>query len=38
VQGQTVSLSAILNPTSNSYSSVKSAALNVGVGRRTGRR
>jgi hypothetical protein len=38
VQGQSVALTALLNPTSNSYSSVKSAALNVGVGRRTGRR
>jgi len=38
VQGQNVSLTAILNPTSNAYSTVKSAALNVGVGRRTGRR
>jgi hypothetical protein len=38
VQGQSVALTAILNPTSNSYSNVRSAALNVGVGRRTGRR
>jgi hypothetical protein len=38
VQGQNVALTAILNPNSNSYSIVKSAALNVGVGRRTGRR
>ncbi len=38
VQGIVVTLSAILNPTSNSYSAVKSAALNVGVGRRTGTR
>lgn len=38
VQGQTVALTAILNPTSSSYSNVRSSALNVGVGRRTGRR
>ncbi len=38
VQGQSVALTALLNPTSNSYSNVKSAALSVGVGRRTGRR
>jgi hypothetical protein len=38
VQGQAVALTAILKPTSISYSTVKSAALTVGVGRRTGRR
>ena len=38
VQGQNVSITAVLNPTSNSYSSVKSGALNVGVKRRTGAR
>ena len=38
VQGQSVLLTALLDPTSNSYSNVKSAALNVGVTRRTGRR
>jgi hypothetical protein len=38
VQGQSVALTAILNPTSSSYSNVRSSALNVGVGRRTGRR
>jgi hypothetical protein len=38
IQGQSVALTAILNPTSSSYSNVRSSALNVGVGRRTGRR
>lgn len=38
VQGQSVALTAILNPTSSSYSNVRSPALNVGVGRRTGPR
>lgn len=38
VQGQSVALSAILNPTSGSYSTVKSSNLNIGVVRRTGRR
>lgn len=38
VQGQSVALTALLNPTSGSFSNVKSSALNVGVGRRTGPR
>lgn len=38
VQGQSVALTALLNPTSNSYSNVRSAALNIGVTRRTGAR
>jgi hypothetical protein len=38
IQGQSVALTALLNPTSVSYSNVRSSALNVGVGRRTGRR
>ena len=38
VQGQSVALTAILNPTSSSYSNTKSNTLNVGVGRRTGTR
>ena len=38
IQGQVVALAAILNPTSGSYSTVKSSNLNVGVVRRTGRR
>lgn len=38
VQGQSVTIVAILNPTSNSYSTVRSAALNIGVTRRTGAR
>lgn len=37
-QGQSVALTAILNPTSGSFSNVRSSALNVGVGRRTGPR
>jgi hypothetical protein len=38
IQGQSVALTALLDPTSGSYSNVRSPALNVGVGRRTGRR
>lgn len=38
IQGQNVALTALLDPTSGSYSNVRSSALNVGVGRRTGRR
>lgn len=38
VQGQAVALTAVLDPTSNSYSNVRSSALNVGVARRTGAR
>jgi hypothetical protein len=38
IQGQNVALTALLNPTSGSFSNVRSSALNVGVGRRTGRR
>ena len=38
IQGQVVALAAILNPTSGSYSTVKSSNLNIGVVRRTGRR
>ena len=38
IQGQSVALTALLDPTSSSFSNVRSAALNVGVGRRTGRR
>lgn len=38
VQGQSVALTAILNPTSGSYATVKSSTLYVGVVRRTGRR
>ena len=38
IQGQSVALTALLNPTSSSFSNVRSSALNVGVGRRTGRR
>jgi hypothetical protein len=34
VQGQSVLLTALLDPTSNSYSNVRSAPLNVGVTRR----
>jgi hypothetical protein len=37
-QGQSATLTAILNPTSSSYSNAKSNTLNVGVGRRTGTR
>lgn len=37
-QGQSVALTALLNPTSGSFSNVRSSALNVGVGRRTGPR
>jgi len=38
VQGQSVALTALLDPTSGSYSNARSTALNVGVGRRTGTR
>jgi hypothetical protein len=38
IQGQSVALTAILNPTSGSFSNVRSSALNVGVSRRSGRR
>jgi hypothetical protein len=38
IQGQSVALTALLNPTSGSYSNVRSSALNVGVTRRTGPR
>jgi hypothetical protein len=38
IQGQNVVLTALLNPTSGSYSNVRSSALNVGVTRRTGPR
>ena len=37
-QGQSATLTAILNPTSSSFSNTKSNTLNVGVGRRTGTR
>jgi len=38
IQGQNVALTALLNPTSGSFSNVRSSALNVGVTRRTGPR
>lgn len=38
VQGQSVALTALLDPTSGSYSNVRSSALNVGVAKRTGTR
>jgi hypothetical protein len=38
IQGQNVALTALLDPTSGSYSNVRSSSLNVGVGRRTGSR
>jgi len=38
IQGQSVALTALLDPTSGSYSNVRSSALNVGVSRRSGRR
>jgi hypothetical protein len=38
IQGQNVALTALLDPTSGSYSNVRSSALNVGVTRRTGAR
>jgi hypothetical protein len=38
IQGQSVALTALLNPTSSSFSNARSSALNVGVVRRTGRR
>lgn len=38
VQGRSVALTALLNPTSGSFSNVRSSALNVGVTRRTGPR
>jgi len=37
-QGQSVALTALFNPTSESFSNVRSSALNVGVSRRSGRR
>ena len=38
IQGQSVALTALLNPTSSSFSNVRSSALNVGVSRRSGKR
>ena len=38
IQGQSVALTALLDPTSGSYSNVRSSVLNVGVARRTGTR
>jgi hypothetical protein len=38
MQGQSVALTALLNPTSSSFSNVRSSALNVGVSRRSGKR
>ena len=38
IQGQNVALTALLNPTSGSFSNVRSSELNVGVTRRSGRR
>jgi hypothetical protein len=38
IQGQSVALTALLDPTSGSFSNVRSSELNVGVTRRSGRR
>jgi hypothetical protein len=37
-QGQSVTLSALLRPSSSNYTNARSNLLQVGVGRRTGRR